>query len=202
MEYTSAQKTIGNLEEEELPPPETVLSGLEGEFTKDSGGSPKEPEQAAAAEAKGAGDEEKAGGEQEGGEEKEHGEAEAKEEEPEEEEEEEEKPVIQVRTSAYDARFPSINQVSAALPSLGGQEKWTAGHPRVQVSAALPSLGGQERAPDLHSGVSCCPFRHVGLPSPGAGAARTCRYDGISCRGREAALLLSSQSALRSHVCV
>lgn len=130
--YAPKAKLIGNLEEEELPPPETVLSGLDGEFRAgDKVSSHEEPEQAQP-EAAGEGEKPEGGDRKEQaepeqehkepeqaaaapeaageGEKAEGGDGEEQEEEP---EEEEEKPVIQIRTSAYDARFPSINQVFA-----------------------------------------------------------------------------------------
>jgi hypothetical protein len=89
-----------------------MLSGLEGKFQDHpGGGEPGEgKEEAAAAE-----QEEQGGREGEEGAKGEGGEGEGKEdeggEEEAEEEEAEQKPVIEIRTSAYDARFPSTNQV-------------------------------------------------------------------------------------------
>ena len=73
---------------EPLPPTDHVLSGFKEKFTPDG------------YDEEGEGSEEAKDGEE--------GEKEG-----DEEEEEEEKPVIEVKTASYDARFPATNQVSA-----------------------------------------------------------------------------------------
>lgn len=90
--------------DEPLPPTETVLSGIEGDFQPGKGESQEK-------EKGGEGDKDEGGdGEEseEGGElkDEEQGSEEAEEEEP-----EEDPPVVEVKTAAHDPRFPSTNQV-------------------------------------------------------------------------------------------
>lgn len=105
LEYTPKPQLIGNLQDEELLPPETVLSGLGGEFKAE------EPDEAAGESAgeEGSGEQGKEEGQPAEGDE------DGKEEEA--EEEEEAKPAIELKTAAYDARFPSTNQVQGHSPS-------------------------------------------------------------------------------------